>query len=131
MFGKNKKASINTDYIGQGAEEIDDSDLQDLLAKEEILYDRAGSSSALKPLLNQLRLFYALLKDYWNDRYSSIEFKSIAVVAFALIYVLTPLDLVPDAIPVAGWLDDAAVVRLAIKIIGDELERYRLWAARN
>lgn len=29
--------------------------------------------------------------------------------AFAVLYVLSPVDLVPD-VPVAGWFDDAAVV---------------------
>ena len=30
----------------------------------------------------------------------------------ALIYVISPLDLIPDWIPVIGWLDDLGVVAL-------------------
>ena len=32
----------------------------------------------------------------------------------ALIYVLLPIDLSPDAVPVIGWIDDIIAVLLAI-----------------
>jgi len=32
----------------------------------------------------------------------------------ALIYVLVPIDLSPDAIPVIGWIDDIIAVLLAV-----------------
>lgn len=32
----------------------------------------------------------------------------------ALIYVLIPIDVSPDAVPVIGWIDDAVAVLLAI-----------------
>ena len=39
-----------------------------------------------------------------------------ALLVAALAYVLLPLDLVSDFIPVLGWLDDLAVVMLAITL---------------
>ncbi len=32
----------------------------------------------------------------------------------ALIYVVLPIDLLPDAIPVTGWIDDLIAVLIAI-----------------
>lgn len=32
-----------------------------------------------------------------------------------VLYVLSPIDLIPDWIPFAGWMDDLAVVTLAIR----------------
>lgn len=40
--------------------------------------------------------------------------KCIVVVLGALIYFISPLDLIPDDIPVAGLLDDAAVLLAAL-----------------
>lgn len=32
----------------------------------------------------------------------------------AIVYILVPTDLLNDAIPVAGWLDDTAAILLAV-----------------
>lgn len=39
----------------------------------------------------------------------------------ALVYVLWPLDLVPDALPFVGWLDDAGLLALATAWISRQL----------
>jgi uncharacterized membrane protein YkvA (DUF1232 family) len=31
------------------------------------------------------------------------------ILILALLYILSPIDLIPDVIPVVGWVDDAAV----------------------
>ena len=39
-----------------------------------------------------------------------------AVIAGALGYLVLPIDIVPDTIPVLGWIDDVAVLGLAFKV---------------
>jgi uncharacterized membrane protein YkvA (DUF1232 family) len=41
--------------------------------------------------------------------------KRVAIGALALLYVLSPLDLVPDWFPVVGWLDDIGVLAWAAR----------------
>ena len=36
-------------------------------------------------------------------------------------YVLWPVDLIPDVLPVIGWLDDAVLVPLAIRFLINRL----------
>lgn len=38
-------------------------------------------------------------------------------------YLLSPIDLVPDAIPLAGWLDDLVIVPLLVSWIAGMLPR--------
>lgn len=42
----------------------------------------------------------------------------------ALAYVVMPIDLIPDLIPVVGWLDDLGVVSAATWFFTRELKRY-------
>ena len=40
--------------------------------------------------------------------------KKVAVVVGGILYTLSPLDLIPDVIPVIGWLDDVGVIAFVI-----------------
>ena len=31
------------------------------------------------------------------------------ILVLALLYIISPVDIVPDVVPVAGWIDDAVV----------------------
>ncbi len=49
----------------------------------------------------------------------------VGMIIFALAYFISPIDAVPDFIPVAGYLDDAAVVAGVVASIGSALDRFR------
>ncbi|RZK32967.1 MAG: DUF1232 domain-containing protein, partial [Hymenobacter sp.] len=44
-----------------------------------------------------------------------------------LLYVLNPIDLVPDFIPVLGFLDDLSLVSWFLGKFQVEIERFREW----
>lgn len=46
---------------------------------------------------------------------SQAKWKRVIIVLLAFIYVVSPLDLIPDAIPVIGWLDDLGVLAWAAR----------------
>ena len=68
-----------------------------------------------------------LLRDYVYGRYQEVPWWLIATTVFTVVYVVSPLDLIPDCIPVIGQLDDVAVVVLCLKSMATELEKYRRW----
>ena len=41
----------------------------------------------------------------------------------ALMYLISPLDAVPDVIPVAGLVDDVAVILSVVKMLADALKQ--------
>lgn len=51
------------------------------------------------------------LKD--NSLPSWVKFVAVA----GVVYILSPVDFVPDLVPVLGWIDDLAVALLVIKQI--------------
>jgi uncharacterized membrane protein YkvA (DUF1232 family) len=48
-------------------------------------------------------------------------------IAGAITYFVIPFDLVPDGLPKIGYLDDAAVIRHALKRTREDVDRYRQW----
>lgn len=49
----------------------------------------------------------------------------------ALAYFILPIDIIPDFIPLLGFTDDAAVLALAIKIVGDHITEEHRQKARD
>ena len=47
------------------------------------------------------------------------------IIAGTLAYVVLPIDVIPDFIPVVGWLDDAFVLGLATTTLSEEIEKFK------
>jgi uncharacterized membrane protein YkvA (DUF1232 family) len=60
---------------------------------------------------------------YFRDRNASILGK--LFVLAAVVYVISPVDLIPDAFPIVGWLDDMGVMSLAVAWMWRVVGRYR------
>lgn len=56
------------------------------------------------------KLVYAALLLYYTLESDKISLKDKAIIIGALGYLLSPLDVIPDAIPIAGLGDDLAVL---------------------
>lgn len=82
---------------------------------------------SLEKVWHQLQLMFSLVKDYIGGNYKEIPVKSIALVIGAILYFVMPVDLIPDFVPVFGYLDDVAVIGLVLKQIGLDLEKYEAW----
>ena len=87
-----------------------------------------------KPLLDiwdDISELISLLKDFAAKRYTDVPTKSIMSIGAAIAYFVSPVDVIPDIIPIFGFMDDAAVLAIALKMVQDDLEKYRVWKSRN
>jgi uncharacterized membrane protein YkvA (DUF1232 family) len=76
---------------------------------------------------DDLGLLVALCRAYWKGEYRAIDKKAFLAIVAALVYFVSPLDLIPDWIPVLGLLDDMAVLGWLMKSWSDELQAFRTW----
>ncbi len=94
--------------------------LKALLFQLSSCLSRKGLSSAKENLL----LMRNYLTDIATGRYKDYDAKKLIIVVAAIIYVVTPFDLLPDLIP-PGLIDDISIVAWAIKEAAEELEKYK------
>src|SRR6266566_9767997 len=62
-------------------------------------------------LPNLIRLFGGLLRD------GRVPLRAKIVVGVASVWLASPIDLIPDFVPIAGQLDDAIVAALALRFV--------------
>jgi uncharacterized membrane protein YkvA (DUF1232 family) len=94
---------------------------------EEALIKMQKHSAAIREIYADLQIILRLVKAWLAGDYKDISLKSIAILIGAILYFLNPFDAIPDAIPVVGYLDDVSVVAWVLKILKDEIEKFRLW----
>lgn len=112
----------------EAAAKVGDAEISAVIRGSKEIEEKAGRG-LLAPFLGHVRDLLGLLSDYSRGRYRAIPLGSIAVIAGALGYLLSPLDLIPDFIPGLGLVDDAGVIGACLKVVRPQLERYK--AARR
>lgn len=78
-------------------------------------------------LWSDLPLLVRLLKAWKSGSYSGLSVRTIVSLAAALLYIVIPMDLLPDFIPGIGLIDDAAVLALLLHSIAQDLAAFRVW----
>lgn len=110
-------------YAGKVSEET----VGEMVEKEGKLKGFFRHISVLQKYWKDVCEVFSLLKDWMAGRYPVIPWTVVATLVGALLYVLSPLDLIPDFIPVVGFTDDAGVFAMALSFAGSDLEKYREW----
>ncbi|MDO7897579.1 YkvA family protein [Pseudomonas citrulli] len=91
----------------------------------------AREGGRLGKLKEDLRLLQALCLAYWRGEYRAVSAKSMLSVVAGLMYFLSPLDAIPDILPMFGMFDDIAVLAWVMKTLDTELEAFRAWRYRQ
>ncbi len=91
--------------------------------------DKINSGPVTK-LFEDIKLMLDLLKCYIKGTYREVPFGSILAILGAIIYFVSPIDLIPDFLP-GGYVDDAFIIGLAIKQVHADLEAFKEWKKIN
>lgn len=73
-----------------------------------------------------LKLLIYLFKDWYNGTYREIPWYSISAIILGFLYLISPIDLIPDMVPVLGQLDDIVIIRwILTHIAKQDLIKYK------
>ena len=82
-------------------------------------------------ILSEIPTLISLVKAFIEKKYLEIPIGSVIAIVGALIYFLSPVDLIPDLLPAIGLVDDAAVLTLAFKLVHDDVVEFKDWRGKN
>lgn len=86
-----------------------------------------NTSGPIDELFTKVKLLIGIIADYISGGYREIPWGSLVMIVAALLYFVSPIDLIPDFIPGVGYIDDIAVIAFVIKQISSDLEKYKEW----
>ena len=115
-YDKAKKLLEDTDKIEVFLQKIE---------KKLKVIPKVGETFAIDPTM------ISLIRNYVKKEYTEIPLGTIIAILSALIYIISPIDFVPDAIPGAGYIDDALVIGACLKLVSSEVDDYEKWRKEN
>src|SRR5574344_1505920 len=106
---QNEKTQIAAAFA-EGSADFTEEKLVEVLAESDIAHEKAEKH--LNGFFEEFKLLWNLLVDYHRGVYRDVPWKFIAAAGFAVLYLVNPLDVIPDVLPVVGYLDDASIFAL-------------------
>lgn len=110
--------------------DVTKADLENAYQKSEEVLSKVEKGFLHKEFA-KIKLLVMMLKDYWNEVYTEVPWHTIAAVVIILLYILNPIDLIPDFIPIAGQADDLAVLYFGWRLISEDVKTYAWWKMEN
>lgn len=91
---------------------------------EEDVHKAEQKASNLADKASDFKLLLQMAKDTLAGRYK-MDVWNLSVIVGTIIYVISPVDAIPDIIPVLGWVDDVTIVGYAVNRLAEEMKKYK------
>ena len=96
------------------------------------VYEKIESSvQKYADIASRLNVLTRLTKAWRNKEYTEVSYVTVFLSVAILLYFVSPIDLVPDFIPIVGGLDDVLLLGFLLKMIDKEIKRFLTWEKEN
>lgn len=115
------------DTLKSDAQRFSENDLNKVLERKKAIEDKFSANGPLGKFIVDVKLLFSIIQDYAKGEYRDVPWFTIAAIGAALLYVFSPIDLIPDFIPLLGLTDDAFVVAACLALVEQDLQTYKKW----
>ena len=113
---------------GEAAVVLQDEKKTDTMLKKAMkICEQLSRIPVVGDFFAEVPLACMFVQDFVKGNYREVPLATILSVAGALCYLVLPADLIPDVIPVIGYLDDATVFSMALGAAHNDLMAYAQW----
>ena len=124
--GKEVEAEAERFFEGFKYQPRSERNEEKVIANEGEIMDKMKDSNLTK-FVKQAKVFFRMVKAYNNKDYKTVPVSVIVSIVATLLYVFSPIDLIPDFLPVVGLLDDAAILAACVKSFDNEIKKFEEW----
>lgn len=87
-------------------------------------------NKAFSELIDDVKVSIDIIKLYIKGEYTSFSKSSLILLIIGFLYLVNPLDLIPDFV-IGGFIDDAAVFAYLLKMMHAEIETFKQWRSEQ
>jgi len=110
----------------------DPNKLRSLLGNTiEKLKDVEGRQELYNDFIGKVTTFVRMIRAALKGEYKELPWKSILLIVAGLVYFVSPVDLIPDFIPMSGLVDDVSIIMWIFNTLQEDIENYSEWEANN
>jgi uncharacterized membrane protein YkvA (DUF1232 family) len=123
---KKSKVAMAIDKFKAG---ITKDTIPDLIAKIESGIPKM--SPALRGPAKDILGLVGMVNDWVTGQYKALPWETILTIIAALRYVVSPVDVIPDVVPVAGVIDDVFLITKVLPAIQHDVAKYKEWKSQQ
>jgi uncharacterized membrane protein YkvA (DUF1232 family) len=127
LTGNIGSARFFRSYVLRARRLLRDPSAIDELAQHARSKASGSSNGRIRELGDRIKLLGRLVRAYATGSYREISVGNVVLIVAAILYFVTPIDLIPDAVPGAGLMDDATVLAFVLAKLEIELDRFSVW----
>ena len=127
LFSKSDKAKVNGKFDSFKRGNFTSEDTATVLDNTDVILNK-GSNGPLAKFFDDIETMCQMVKAWAKKEYKGVPVKTIGMIILTLVYVFSPIDIIPDCIPGIGLVDDAAMVGFCIAAARSDIEDFRVWA---
>lgn len=97
-------------------------------ARTKVQDDSFGRLSEVKDSISTV---FRLLSAYASGRWRDISLESLMLIVASIVYLVMPIDGIPDFLLSLGFVDDAALLAWTFRSVADDFDRFKLWESEQ
>lgn len=118
-------AKVLFKYLPRAKKIVSDPERMEKLAEESFALLKGEGKMA--EVRREGLLLWKLAKDTVTGRYRGLKKRNLFLIVAGLMYLVNPMDIVPDFLFAVGFADDVAVLMYVFKKLDKEIKAYEAW----
>lgn len=104
----------------------EDGKLQKLLIQVRDRLDKVSHNPKVQEALEPIMVFKRMIQAHRSGLFK-VSNKTLGLIVLGLVYFITPLDIIPDFLPLIGFADDLSVLIAIYNSVKHEVDSFKAW----